>query len=332
MPLYDLPVDQLRTYRPDVAEPADFDDFWSRTLGEARAHPLALDARPVATGLRAVETLDVTFAGFGGHPIKAWYARPAGEAGDLPVVVQYQGYGGGRGLPHEHTLWANAGYAYLFMDTRGQGGTWGSGGETPDPVGHGPARPGVMTRGIGDPHEHYYRRLYTDGVRAVEAARALPGVDASRVVVAGISQGGAVALAVAGLVPDLAGVMADVPFLCHIRRGVEIGSQDPYLEVAGYLAVQRGHVEQAFRTLSYVDAVNHARRATAPAIVSVGLMDQTCPPSTVYAAIHHYGTRTGDGPARPPVEVVEYAFNDHEGGQGHQEARQIAWLAGLLGG
>ncbi|NCD17344.1 MAG: acetylxylan esterase, partial [Actinobacteria bacterium] len=37
MPRFDLPLDELRTYRPDVSEPADFDDFWSRTLAEARA-------------------------------------------------------------------------------------------------------------------------------------------------------------------------------------------------------------------------------------------------------------------------------------------------------
>ena len=49
--------------------------------------------------------------------------------------------------------------------------------------------------------------------------------------------------------------------------------------------------------------------------------------STVYAAVNHYGTALPDGVARPAVEVVEYAFNDHEGGQAHQEARQLAWLA-----
>ncbi len=331
MPLYDLPVDQLRTYRPEVAEPEDFDDFWAGTLADARRHPLALEVVPVASGLRTVEVFDVTFAGFGGHPIKAWYTRPAGATEDLPVVVQYQAYGGGRGLAHERTLWANAGYAYLFMEPRGQGSTWGNGGQTPDPVGSGPSRPGSMTRGILDPHDHYYRRLFTDGVRAVEAARALPGVDGSRVVVTGISQGGGVTLAVAGLVPDLAGVMADVPFLCHIRRGAEISPQDPYLEVAQYLSVQRAHVDQAFRTLSYVDAVNFARRANAPALVSVGLMDQICPPSTVYTAVNHYGSRVVEaGAERPRVDVVEYPFNDHEGGDAHQQSRQLAWVAELL--
>ena len=63
------------------------------------------------------------------------------------------------------------------MDTRGQGGQYGSGGDTPDPVGSGPAAPGFVTRGILDPATYYYRRVLTDAVRAVDAARALPGVD-----------------------------------------------------------------------------------------------------------------------------------------------------------
>src|SRR5512133_1106013 len=182
--MYDLPVDELRTYRPEVDEPADFDDFWSAGLAEARAHDLALRVQPVDSGLRLVEVHDVTFAGFGGHPIRAWLTRPAGVRDDLPVVVEYLGYGGGRGLAHEHLTWAAAGYAHLLMDTRGQGANWGAGGATPDPVGGGPHTPGVMTSGIESPHDHYYRRLFTDAVRAVDAARALPGVDASRVAVA----------------------------------------------------------------------------------------------------------------------------------------------------
>ena len=48
----------------------------------------------------------MTFAGFGGHPVKGWLTLPAGADGPLPLVVEFVGYGGGRGLPHEHLLWA----------------------------------------------------------------------------------------------------------------------------------------------------------------------------------------------------------------------------------
>ena len=324
MPLYDLPVEDLRTYLPDLSEPADFDDFWRRTLADARSYPLDVQATPVDSGLRLVEVHDVTFAGFGGQAVRAWLTRPAGTDEDLPVVVEYQGYGGGRGLPHERLGWAVAGYAHLFMDTRGQGSTWGTGGVTADQAGAGPQVPGMMTRGILDPHDHYFRRLFTDAVRAVEAARALPGIDGSRVAVCGASQGGGIALAVAGLVPDLVAVMPDVPFLCHFRRATEITSTDPYGEIVRYLSVHRDHVEAAFRTLSYLDGVSFARRANADALFSVALMDPICPPSTVYAAYNSYGATAG---RTPVTEIVEYPFNEHEGGQGYQLGRQLRWLA-----
>ena len=54
-----------------------------------------------------------------------------GRTGPLPTMVEYIGYGGGRGQPYEWLLWASAGYAHLVMDTRGQGGTW-QGGDTSD--------------------------------------------------------------------------------------------------------------------------------------------------------------------------------------------------------
>ena len=327
MPLLDLPLDQLRTYRADIAEPDDLEDFWRTTLAEARGVDTPPTLRRVDVGLGLVDVDDVTFPGFGGHPIRAWLVRPAGVTEPLPVVVEYIGYGGGRGLPHEHLRWAAAGVAHLVMDTRGQGSTWGSGGDTPDPVGSGSSVSGVMTRGIEDPHDHYYRRLFTDGVRAVDAVRAIPGIDAGRVAVHGISQGGAIALAVSGLVPDLTAVMADVPFLCHVRRALEVTDASPYGELVQYLAVHRDRVDMLWRTFGYLDVMHLARRANAPALVSVALQDRICPPSTVFAAAHHYGELTTP---RPPVEIVEYPYNDHEGGGGHQAARQLAWLPGVL--
>lgn len=280
----------------------------------------------MAGGLANVDVFDVTFPGFGGHPIKAWYARPAGAARQLPCIVEIAGYGGGRGLSFEHTLWPSAGYAYLIMDTRGQGSTWGAGGHTADPVGSDAATPGYVTRGILDPAQYYFTRVITDAVLAVDTARVLPGVDGSRVVFKGSSQGGGVALAVAGLVPDLTAVMPDVPFLCHFERAVSMADTDPYPEIRRYLAVHRGAADAAFRTLSYVDGVNFAKRATAPSLWSIALMDDICPPSTCFAAYNRYGERAGG----VPKDVEVYPYNGHEGGGAHQVARQIEFLARVL--
>ncbi|HEU4756815.1 MAG TPA: acetylxylan esterase [Agromyces sp.] len=321
MPRFDLPTDELRAFRPEVAEPDDFDEFWADTLAASRAVAEPPRLTRVDSPLSLVEVHDVEFSGFAGDPVKGWFLVPADAAGPLPAIVEFNGYGGGRGLPHERLPWAASGYAHFFMDTRGQGSAWGTGGGTPDPHGTGPSFPGFMTRGIHDPAEYYYRRVFADAALAIDAVRSLDAVEAGRVAVAGGSQGGGIAIAAAGLADGLVGAMPDVPFLCNFERAVGLTDRDPYNEIVRFLSVHRDAAPTAFRTLSYFDGVNFARRATAPALVSVALMDPICPPSTVYAMANHHAVG---------AEVVEYAFNEHEGGQGVHWQRQAEWLAARL--
>ncbi|GHG12121.1 acetylxylan esterase [Streptomyces zaomyceticus] len=323
MTRFDLTLDQLHGYRSASVEPEDFDAFWTETLGEARAHELDARFEAVPTGLSAVEVFDVTFAGFDGQPVKGWFVLPAGTTAPLPVVVEFIGYGGGRGLPHTHLLWASAGFAHFVMDTRGQGSGWATG-DTPDPVGSAPAFPGFMTRGVEDPYTYYYRRVFTDAVRAVEAARSHPLVDASRTAVTGVSQGGGITIAVAGLVGDLAAVAPDVPFLCDFPRATTITDRTPYREIGNYLKTHRGRADRVRKTLAYFDGVHFAARATAPALFSTALEDLTCPPSTVFAAFNAY--------AEDEKAIEVYEFNDHEGGEAFQQAAQLRWLPGKLRG
>ncbi len=318
---FDLPLDQLRDYWPPREEPADFDAFWQETLGEARSLALAPRFDPVDYRLRTLETFDVTYNGYGGQPVKGWLLLPRERREPLPCVVEFIGYGGGRGFPTDWLLWASAGFAYLVMDTRGQGSKWRKG-DTPDlpPEGSNPHFPGFMTQGILDPRSYYYRRVFADGVRAVEAARSHPAVDASRIAVTGASQGGGITLAVAALDPGVAVAMPDVPFLCHFRRVFQVTDGNPYSEIAHYLEVHRDQVETVFKTLSYFDGVNFAARARAPALFSVGLMDEICPPSTVFAAFNYYGGTK---------DIRVWSFNHHEGGDSFQDVEKVKFLSDL---
>jgi cephalosporin-C deacetylase len=317
MPFPDLVHPALDAYESAVVAPADFSSFWSATLAEARAIGGPVSMVPAQTTLKLIEVFDVTFPGFGGHPIRGWLMLPRERSGKLPLLVQYVGYGGGRGFAHENLHWAASGFAYFRMDTRGQGSGWSTG-ATPDPVGSTGQVPGMMTKGILDKTDYYYRRLFTDGVRAIDAIAAQDFVDPDRIAVSGGSQGGGIALAVAGLDQRVKAVMADVPFLCDFPRAVRVAGRDPYLEIVRYLAQHRDRREQVFETLRYFDGVCFARQSQADALFSVALMDDVCPPSTVYAAYNAF--------AGANKTMMDYEFNNHEGGGPFQDRQQMAWL------
>lgn len=323
MPFPDLVHPAIDAYESAVTMPADFAAFWEATLAEARGMGGSVSIVPAETTLKLVEVFDVTFPGFGGHPVKGWLVLPRNREGRLPLLVQYVGYGGGRGFPHELLHWAASGFAYFRMDTRGQGSSWSTG-ATPDPVGSTSQIPGMMTKGVLDKNDYYYRRVFTDAVLAIDALAALDAVDPERIAVCGASQGGGIALAVAGLDARVKAVMPDVPFLCDFPRAVRIAGRDPYLEIVRFLAQHRDKSEQVFDTLRYFDGVNFARQSQAAALFSVALMDDICPPSTVYGAFKAF--------AGADKTIVEYEFNNHEGGGPFQDRRQMAWLAERFGG
>ncbi len=321
MPQYDEPLEALERRLPSAKAPSDLFQFWSRGLSESRAVTWSPVVEMCQSGLSVIDVFDVTFAGFEGTPVRAWLRRPAGSTGDLPVIVQFAGYSGGRGLAHQASVWSLAGYAEFFVDTRGQGAGGGWTGDTEDTFGAGPTAPGFMTRGIQSPESYYYRRVITDAVLAVDAVRSIPGLDSQQIVLSGTSQGAGIALAAASLADNITGVMANVPFLCDFPRSLALAAAGPYLEIAGFLATNRWDAARVLKTLSYFDAATLVANANASSIFSVALADTTCPPSSVYAAYNSYAG---------PKTIRVYPFNDHEGGQMHQEAEQLTWLHELL--
>ncbi|WP_142058360.1 acetylxylan esterase [Pseudarthrobacter sp. B4EP4b] len=338
MPSVDMPLQELRNYTSVTKEPHDFDAFWEATLAEVTSIPLAPAYTPVENLLPLIDSYDVSFAGYGGARIRGWLHLPAHRSPGhrLPAVVQYIGYSGGRGLVQEDTKWAQAGYAHFIMDTRGQG-YGGITGDTPDPhpSAGGVAHPGLMTRGLASKEDYYYRRLYLDAFRAIETVQSFPQVDADNVVLAGISQGGGLALAAAGLaagrLDGIRGVLADVPFLQDFPRAINLAQRGPYPEIVGFLSRHRDRYEHTLEVLNYFDGVHLARRATIPALFSVALLDDVCPPSTVFASYNSYGTGAHGQPGQGPTKSIEiYHFNGHEGGEEHHWVRQLEYLQGHL--
>ena len=107
----------------------------------------------------------------------------------------------------------------------------------------------------------------------------------------GTSQGGGLSIATAALNPGVKMMMSAIPFLCHFDRAVDLSSGGPYPEILDYLREHPEREERVYRTLSYFDAMNLAPMVKVPSLVSVGLLDTICPPSTVFATYNHLGSR-----------------------------------------
>ncbi len=125
---------------------------------------------------------------------------------------------------------------------------------------------------------------------AVETLKAYYKNDDLKILSEGISQGGGLSLALASLHRNVCLVASDVPFLCHFRRGVEVAVGNPYAEISHFFKIQdplHRLEPEVYKNLSYIDLMNHAPRIQVPALMSVGLEDNVCPPSTVFATYNH---------------------------------------------
>lgn len=325
MAFFDFSLEDLYKYKGSSEEPKDFDKFWLETCKENN-HNAEAEYTLVGSYLKLFDVWDLSFNGFNKHKINGWYIAPkyASEQNKkLPCIICYPGYGGGRDFPHKHLLFPSAGYSVFIMEVRGQGAEGGNGATTPDPVGSTPHADGFLTMGILDKKEYYYRRVFIDALKSIEAAKMHKLTD--KIIINGTSQGGGIGLAAGGLAAmnnvDIEALMIDVPFLCDYKRASVITDTLPYNEIVRFCKTNRTKEEKAFETLSYFDAVFFAKRIKRKALFSVGLMDTLCPPSTVFAAYNNYAGEKS---------INVYTYNGHEGGDNQQSERKLEFLNSIL--
>lgn len=298
---YDMPLEQLRQYKPFSTAAADFDSFWDETLQQLSGVTLEFQRNEIAYPVKGLKVYQIFYKGFNHAQIEGVLAMPD-HADPLPGIVEYHGYNWVNDGDIHHTVnLALKGYAVLKMFCRGQ-----YGGSINNVVASNGHNAGWMTQGIQNKDEYYYRAVYMDAVRAVEVLAAQPEVDAQRIAVTGGSQGGAITLAAAALsdIPVLA--VADYPYLSNFERAIDITPAGPYYELNEYFRRTTSFPEleqNAKKTLAYFDIINLAPRINCFTWLSIGLIDEITPPSTVFAVYNHMTC---------PKDIQVYRYFGHE--------------------
>lgn len=316
---YDLPLEELWSYHPPLTREEDFADFWDVSLKELSGEPLEVNLQLVDYPADGVKVYDLIYRGYGGAKIHAWYAVPttngptttadSTSTTDLysyPGLVVFHGYNASyEGNIHDIVNWALHGYATLGMHVRGQ---YGSEDPSPDPHGH---MSGWMTKGILDKTSYYYRSVYLDAVRAVEVLASFNEVNPDVIGVTGASQGGGLSIAVGALSKQVKVIAAEYPYLSHFRRAIDLAPTGPYLEINHFFRRNASPdvEERAMRALTYFDIMNLAPKISCPTLMSIGLVDEITPPSTVFAAYHHLGEEVSPSPFK---ELKVYRYFGHE--------------------
>jgi cephalosporin-C deacetylase len=304
MPLIDLPLDELFSYQGRNPRPADFDDFWDRSLAEMRALDPEAEFIPSSFHAKGVECFDLWFTGVGGSRVHAKFLRPAKIEASAPAVLQFHGYAWNSGDWNDKLNYVSQGFVVASMDCRGQGGQ----SQDLTPV-RGTTLNGHIIRGLDDsPEKLYYRNVFLDAAMLARIVLDLSYVNSERVVATGGSQGGGLTLACAALEPRIKKAAPWYPFLCDYLRVWEmdqdVAAYDELRKFFRFHDPRHERKEMIFDRLGYIDNQHLAPRIKAEILMGTGLMDSICPPSTQFAAFNKITSKK---------DVVIYPDFGHEG-------------------
>lgn len=319
MPIFDLPLDELRKYEGCSPRPDDIDDYWDSALEEMRAVDPVVDIQLAAFQVPYAKCYDLTFTGVGGARIYAKLVKPVKADGKHPAVIGFHGYTFYSHSWMELLPYAAAGMTAVSMDCRGQGG------RSEDVGGvKGNTQRGHIIRGLEEgPNKLLYRSIYLDCAQLAGIVMDMEDVDESRVGCFGGSQGGALTIACACLEPRVKRIAPQYPFLCDFKR-----VWDMDLDVAAYEEMREWfrkfdptheREEEFYNTLSYIDLQNMVHRIKAEVLMFTGLMDTICPPSTQFAAYNKITSKK---------DTVIYPDFNHEHLPGCTE-RTMEFMLGL---
>ena len=280
--------------------PTDFVKFWMDGRKAIADRPVKLI--PLAIKDDTLVAYKVVVDSLNG-PVYGFLAMPK-KPGKYPAAVTVPGAGVGYCGPE--LVFAKRGYISLVMNVH----------EYENPANAAEAKKLYAEQGqrfyypvknVQDRDQYFFRRVILGVDRAINyIAREMKEYDHRNLIMYGSSQGGAMTLILTGLNPHITACAANVPAMCdHI--GVPGIRPEGWPHVIG--KVKPEEAEAAARTMAYFDAANFAPFIKVPTYVSCGMIDNTCPPSSVFAAYNRLGTKVKEMYFMPGLGHVQ--INDY---------------------
>lgn len=268
--------------KPSMPVPEDFDAFWDAQKAALAQVPLKSTLTPVTTGVpKGVAAFDVQIDCLG-KPVTGYFGKPLqAKAKSLPAILHVHG-AGVRSSTLGSVSWALNEGGMLSMDINAHGLPNGKPKEFYEALAAGELK-GYWNANPQDREKIYFKGMFLRLIRAIDFLTAQPEWDGKTLIVYGASQGGFQAFAAAGLDARVSFICAGVPAGCD-----HTGSQAN--RISGWPKIVPNDAEgkpnaAALQASRYFDNVNFAIRAKCQgAAVTVGFIDTTCPPTSVYAA------------------------------------------------
>jgi cephalosporin-C deacetylase-like acetyl esterase len=270
--------------KSSLPAPTDFDAFWNEQKRKLAAVPINARLTPQHTTDAALEMFDVQ-ADCIDAPVSGYFVRPTKRAPrSLPAILTLHGAGVRSARLADAASFAQ--HNILALDINAHGVPNGQPDEYYNELADGRLKH-YRRSGRESRETSYFLGMYMRVVRALDFLTLQPEWDGRTLIVYGGSQGGAQAIAAAGIDSRVTLVVAGIPAMCE-HSGMLVGRAVGWPEM-----VPLGADGQPDRTvveaMRYYDSVNFARSVKAEAFFSLGFIDPTCPPSTVYAAYNSMG-------------------------------------------
>ena len=267
--------------QPSTNAPDEFDEFWDAQKVALAKIPMEVESVPLTDGVaEAVDAFDVKIkCANEGPPVSGYFAKSENALPkSLPAVLFVHGAGVRSSSLGTAVNGAKAGF--LSMDINAHGSENGKPQAFYDELKKGDLN-GYTYQGRDSRDDIYFRAMYVRMIRAIDFLTSQAEWDGQVMAVIGHSQGGLQALVAGGLDERVTFIGSGVPAGCD-HTGMKVDRISGWPKIVPIVDGKPG--PKVIEASRYIDAVNFARRCQADAILSVGFIDRTCPPTSVYAA------------------------------------------------